>query len=254
MDFFLILNAKKIKQMLIIITAAFFTAGILYMERSSTLSVFSTKDGPRAVFSGEKKGKKVALTFDISWGDEKAIPILDVLKKEGIKNATFFLSAAWAERHPDIVKRIKEDGHEIGSMGYAFKNYTDMDDIKIKRDILKAKEVFETLGIKNVTLLRPPTGNFDEKVLKVSNNLGYSVIHWSLDTKDWTNPGSEEIVSIVKENLKGGDIILLHASDSAKQTANALPEIIQSLRQKGFVNTTVSEMIANADARSEEIK
>jgi len=253
-NFFFILNGKRVKQTLIILVASFFTAGILYMENGVFQPVFSTGDGPRAIYKGESKEKKVALTFDISWGDTKAMPILDLLKKEGIKNATFFLSAAWAERHPDVVKRIVNDGHEIGSMGYQYKNYTDLEETKIKSDILRAHEVFESLGVKKVNILRPPTGNFDEKVLKVADSAGYTVIHWSIDSKDWTNPGAKEIVSNVITPLKGGDIILLHASDSAKQTINALSPIIKGIKQKGYSNATISDILSNAEAKSEEIK
>lgn len=254
MNFFFILNGKKVKQTMIILVASFFTAGILYIENGLLFPVFSTADGPKAIYKGEQADKKVSLTFDISWGDTKALPILDQLKTEGIKNATFFLSASWAERHPDIVKRIIEDGHEIGSMGYQWKNYLELEDTKIKKDLLQAQEVFKTLGVKKVNLVRPPTGNFDKRVLKVANSLGFTVVHWSIDSKDWTNPGVNEIVENVTTKLKGGDIVLLHASDSAKQTNQALPAIIKTLNQKGYTNSSISDIIANADAKSEEIK
>lgn len=253
MNFFFILNGKKVKQALIIIIAALFTAGILYVENFIQQPVFSTKDGPRAIYKVEQN-KKVALTFDISWGDEKAIPILDLLKAQGIKNATFFLSASWAERHPDIVKRIIEDGHEIGSMGYLYKNYVGLEEAKIKKDILQAQEIFKSLGVKELSLLRPPTGNFNKNVIKVADSLGYSVVHWSIDSKDWTNPGVDQIIKNVTSDFDGGDIILLHASDTVKQTEKALPAIIKAIKQKGYTNLTVSELIANANANSKEIK
>jgi peptidoglycan/xylan/chitin deacetylase (PgdA/CDA1 family) len=64
----------------------------------------------------------------------------------------------WAERHPDTVERMIKDGHQIGSMGYAYKNYTNLEDNEIKKDILRAQTAFKKLGVKNVHLLRPPTG------------------------------------------------------------------------------------------------
>ncbi|MCP6379802.1 polysaccharide deacetylase family protein, partial [Klebsiella pneumoniae] len=83
---------------------------------------------------GETDSKDISLTFDISWGDERTEPILNTLKANGIKNATFFLSASWAERHPDTVARIVKDGHQIGSMGYAYKNYANLESSEIKKD------------------------------------------------------------------------------------------------------------------------
>lgn len=254
MNFFFILNGKRVKQIIIIIVAAFFTASIFYIENVIQQPVFSTKNGPRAIYKGDNKEKKVSLTFDISWGDEKAIPILDTLKKEGITNTTFFLSAEWAESHPDIVKRIIDDGHEIGSKGYKYVDYTKLEDQQIRNDILRAKEVFEKLGIKEITLLRTPTGAFNHNVLNIAEKLGLTVVHWSVDSEDWTNPGVEKIIENVLNELNKGDIILLHASDSAIQTNKALPQIIRGIKQKGLSFGTVSDLIANAKVKSNEIK
>ncbi|ART74713.1 polysaccharide deacetylase family sporulation protein PdaB [Sutcliffiella horikoshii] len=251
---FYVINGRKLKQLSIIILAAFFTAGILYIENFSNQPVFSTKDGPRAIYKGEGNNKEVALSFDISWGDEKALPILDLLKQNSVTGVTFFLSASWAERHPDIVKRIVEDGHEIGSMGYAYENYRDLEDLKVKRDILKALDVFEKLEVKKVNLLRPPKGAFDKRVLEIANSLGFTVVHWSIDSHDLINPGKEIIVDNVTKNLSNGDIVLLHASDSAKQTEDALPEIIRYIKDKGYEISSVTELINNTKAKSKEVQ
>jgi peptidoglycan-N-acetylglucosamine deacetylase len=247
---FYVLNSKLLKQISLVVIAAFFTAWLLYMENLVNLPVFSTSNGPKAVFKGEKD---IALTFDIGWGDEKAGPILDELTKENVKSATFFLAGSWAERHPDLVERINKSGYEIGILGYNYLDYTELEDSKIRKDILNAQVAFGKLNIKDIKLLRAPTGHFDGRTLKIAERYGYTVVHWSIDSQDWTNPGVEKIV----ENVKGadkGDIILLHASDSAKQTVNALPQIIGNIKAKGLKMVTVSEMIANGNAQSEEIK
>jgi peptidoglycan-N-acetylglucosamine deacetylase len=250
MNFFYILQAKKLKQILLIGALAFITAWIFYLQNSINSPVFSTANGPKAVYKGEKD---IALTFNIGWGDEKAEPILEQLKKHNVKAATFFLSGSWAERHPHIVERIVKDGYEIGMLGYSYKDYSVIEDKEIVRDISKAQEAFKKLNIKNLELLRAPTGHFDKRLLKIGERFGYTVVHWSVDSKDWTNPGVETIVSNIQK-AKKGDIILLHASDSAKQTVVALPAILQSVKAKNLKLVTVSEMIANTSAKSEEIK
>ncbi|MBB5325746.1 polysaccharide deacetylase family sporulation protein PdaB [Anoxybacillus tepidamans] len=252
MRFFYALNGRSLKKGLIIMFAAFFTAFILYVQKTYQ-PAFSTPNGPKAIYKAKKSKHEIALTFDISWGDENALPILNELKKNGIKNATFFLSASWAEQHPQIVTRIKEDGHEIGSMGYNYTDYTQLEDAKIRRDLMQAEKVFDTLGIKKVTLLRPPGGNFNPKVLKIADSLGYTVIHWSIDSKDWLNPGVNAIINNVVREMEAGDIILLHASDSAKQTVKALPQIIQTMRQNGYRNVNISELIENGETLNKEI-
>jgi peptidoglycan-N-acetylglucosamine deacetylase len=247
---FYVLNSKLLKQISLVVIAAFFTAWLLYMENIVNLPAFSTSNGPKAVFKGEKD---IALTFDIGWGDEKAGPILDELTKENVKSATFFLAGSWAERHPDLVERINKSGYEIGILGFNYLDYTELEDSKIRKDILNAQVAFGKLNIKDIKLLRAPTGHFDQRTLKIAERYGYTVVHWSIDSQDWTNPGVEKIVKNVKGADKG-DIILLHASDSAKQTVKALPQIIGDIRAKGLKMVTVSEMIANGNAQSEEIK
>lgn len=250
MNFFYVLNGKSLKQFILVGVAAFFTAWFLYLENYVNVPAFSGKDGPKAVYKGEKD---LAVSFNIGWGDEKAEPILDVLKSKNVKSATFFLSGSWAERHPHIVDRIVKEGYEIGMLGYNYEDYTELEENKIIKDIARAQEAFRKLGIKDIKLLRAPTGHFDQKTLKVADRYGLTVIHWSIDSKDWTNPG----VEIIQENAAKatkGDIILLHASDSAKQTAAALPSIIDDINKKGLKLVSVSEMIANATSSSKEIK
>lgn len=249
-NFFYVLNGKTIKQLLLILFAAFFTAWFFYLENYIHIPTFSDKDGPKAVYKGEKD---VALTFNIGWGDEKAEPILDVLKDKNIPTATFFLSGAWAERHPTIVEKIVKEGYEIGILGYNYEDYTELEEAEIRKDLSRAQEAFKKLNIKNIKLVRAPTGHFDQKTLKVATHYGLTVVHWSIDSKDWTNPGVETILENVSK-AKKGDIILLHASDSAKQTAAALPAIIDNLNKKGLKLVSVSEMIANAESKTDEIK
>ncbi|WP_226671077.1 polysaccharide deacetylase family sporulation protein PdaB [Metabacillus litoralis] len=249
-----VFHIKKIKQIALIMVAAFFTAGILYVENVLNYPVFSTSDGPKAIYRGDSSNKEIALTFDISWGDIKAEEILDTLKKQQINNATFFLSASWAERHPDVVKRIIEEGHKIGSMGYNFEDYRDLEPNEVRKDLNMAQEAFTKLGLKDITLLRPPSGRFNKEVLKIAQQQGYTIVHYSIDSEDWTNPGVDVIVKNTTASIKGGDIVLLHASDSAKQTVKAIPEIINELKSKGLKNVTVEDIIANAKTKSSEVK
>src|SRR5690606_32856593 len=127
------------------------------------------------------------------------------------------------------------------------------EDAKIKNDVYQAQTAFKKLGVKPVNLLRAPDGNIDKRVIKVADSLGLTMIHWSVDSNDWQNPGVEKITNNVLNQVKGGDIILLHASDSAKQTAAALPTVLQGLKKKGLTIVTVSELIANSDVKTNAI-
>lgn len=253
MKFFYTIKGYRMKHYFIVLVAALFSATLIYVEKEQ-IAVFTTAIGPKAVDSIETDEKKIALTFDISWGDERAIPILDVLKKLSINNATFFLSGAWAERHPEVVERIVEDGHEIGSLGFRYEHYTKLEADEISRDIRLSEQVLYALTDQVPTLIRPPHGSFDDRVLSIAEQQNYTVVHWSVDSHDWKNPGIEQIVTNVVTPLTGGEIVLLHASDSAKQTAEALPFIIERLKKEGYQFVTVTELLANMEIETEEIK
>jgi peptidoglycan-N-acetylglucosamine deacetylase len=251
---FFVIKMNRWKRWAVVIIMAFFAAIYLLTETTGTFSVFSTEKGPRALSeSGNEDLKQVALTFNISWGQEKVHDILSVLDKEDVK-ATFFVSGEWAERHPEIVKKITEANHELGMLGYRYKSYVQQDISEVKSDLKKAQAVFNKLGYSNITLLRPPNGHFNEEVLTTADNMGYSVIYWNINPNDWKNPGTNNIVQTVLDKTSGGDIILLHASDIIKQTEKALTEIIPALHKKELSFVTISELISNSSSESTPIE
>lgn len=245
MNFFVTVSGRRIKQGILIVIISFFTALFYFSQSIVQFPVLSAKDEPKAIYKGEKG---VALTFNIGWGDVQAEPILKILEEKKIRSATFFLSGAWAERHPEVVEKIKEMGFEIGSLGYAYEDYTELEDEQVRRDIDRSLEVFKKLDIQEVELLRSPTGHFDKRTLKIADDMGLTVIHWSLNSQDWKNPGVKAIVKNVSK-VKKGDIILMHASDAATQTAKALPEVLAIIKNKDEM-VTVSYMISNGNVKT----
>lgn len=257
MNIFWVVNGRKLKKLVVLVVAALFTVGVIYMEKE-TISVFSSSTGtqsdePEAIYKVKTDEKKLALTFDISWGHERPGPILDILEQKGVQHATFFLSSPWAEHHPEIVTRIKELGFEIGSHGYKHINYSRLKDDEIREQMLKAHRTIKSLAGVTPRLIRTPNGDFDKRVLRIAGELDYTVIQWDTDSKDWMNPGVDKIVENVVSKVHPGDIILLHASDSCKQTHEALPTIIDQLRSQGYQFATVTELISGAENSVQEL-
>lgn len=255
MRFFWILSGKRVKQSFIIIVALIFAIGIYYTKSENIEAFFpQTTNEPSAIYSVKTDKKQVALTFDISWGEERTNPILDVLKQKKLDKATFFLSSPWVETHPDIVKRIVDMGYEIGSHGHRHDNYSGYNEDQIRTQINKAHEILKKNTGKEPKLIRYPNGDFDKRVLKIADQMGYSSIQWDTDSLDWMNPGKDKIVKRVVDKAHPGDIILMHASDSCRQTHEALPEIIDSLRKKGYEFVTVSELIAGSKTQIKSVE
>ncbi|MCI0183808.1 MAG: polysaccharide deacetylase family sporulation protein PdaB [Acidibacillus sp.] len=205
---------------------------------------------PAAIYKVATSNKVLALTFDISWGDKAPGPILDILQAKHVTKATFFLSGPWVLHHQEIAKRIKAMGFEIGSHGHMHKNYSEHTDTWVREQVQKSEQAIkDVLGVKT-TLIRTPNGDFNKHTIQVLNQMGYTVIQWNTDSLDWMNPGVEQIKQRVLTRCIPGDIILMHASDSCKQTHLALPAIIDGLRAKGYQFATVSELISGANVHS----
>ena len=252
MNFFIVLNGKKLKRLFFVVVAVFFAIAVVYTEKDN-ITVFSA-DEPSAIYSVKTDKKILALTFDISWGDTRTEPILNVLKEKGLNKATFFLSSPWSQSHPDIVKKIVDAGYEIGSHGHKHVNYSTLSDDEIRKQISTAHQILKEVTGKTPTLIRMPNGDFDKRVLRIADELNYTVIQWDTDSLDWMNPGVDKIVERVLKKAHNGDIILMHASDSCKQTHLALPAIIDGLRKQGYEFVTVSELIFQTSLDNNEVR
>ncbi|MFF2094537.1 MULTISPECIES: polysaccharide deacetylase family sporulation protein PdaB [Paenibacillus] len=252
MNFFYVLNGRKIKRYFLLSLALVFSVGIIYAERDN-ITVFSPQQ-PAAIYSVPTEKKVIALTFDISWGEKRTEPILQVLKEKGITQATFFLSSPWSQSHPDIVKKILDAGYEIGSHGHKHDNYSKLNDDEIRTQIKTAHAILSDITGKQPNLLRLPNGDFDKRVLRIAEELNYKVIQWDTDSMDWMSIGTDKIINRVVSRAHNGDIVLMHASDSAKQTAEALPSIIDQLRSKGYDFVSVTELISQTEAQGSAVK
>ncbi|AFM00811.1 putative xylanase/chitin deacetylase [Desulfitobacterium dehalogenans ATCC 51507] len=222
---------------------------VVLAYRENVISVFSNKLKP--VYSAEVTTNEIGLTFDISWGEKTPEPILDILKEKGVK-ATFFLSSPWASKHEDLVKRMVADGHEIASHGNRHVDLNTLSPGEIEREIMTAHEVLQHITGQKISLLRPPNGAYDNKLISVSQRLGYQVIQWSVDSLDWKRPGPEAVIRNVLNGLpnghgaRPGDIILFHASDSAPDTIKALPVVIDQLIAKNYQLVPVGQLLKSA--------
>ncbi|WP_085993618.1 polysaccharide deacetylase family sporulation protein PdaB [Oceanobacillus senegalensis] len=245
MKHFYVWKFRRFKRWLLIAILAFASALFLWISDNGAFS----KDKPVAITKGSSDEPNIGLTFNISWGDERIHDILEQLEKNQTQ-ATFFVSGEWAERHPTILEKISEGNHELGMLGYRYKSYIDQEIEQVRSDLISAKEVFEKLGYEDMELLRPPNGHFDEEILKLAEEMNFQVVHWNINPNDWKNPGTQVIVDKVMKETKNGDIILLHASDSVKQTSEALETILPGLKNKGFQFVPISEIITQAHAKS----
>ncbi|ACV59678.1 polysaccharide deacetylase family sporulation protein PdaB [Alicyclobacillus acidocaldarius] len=242
---------KRLRAGVAALTAACVCAvSCMSLQAGSVRAADTKAQAPKAVYKVDTKEKVVALTFDISWGHRTPEPVLETLKKCGVTKATFFLSGPWTMHHPEIAKKIKAMGYEIGSHGYLHKDYSNYPDSWIREQAMLAdKAIQQVTGVKP-KLFRTPNGDLNLRVIRCLTSMGYTVVQWNTDSLDWKNPGVDAIVNRVTKRVVPGDIVLMHASDSSKQIVEALPRIVENLRQQGYRFVTVSELLAGANVQS----
>ena len=202
----------------------------------------SILDRNNAIYVGDKNEKVIYLTFDCGYENGYTNMILDVLKEENV-NATFFLTGHYIKSAPNIVLRMKNDGHIIANHSNKHKDITKIKSEEIKKEIIDLETMCYNLTGSHLTkFYRPPAGNFDDKSLSVVNELGYKTMFWSLAYPDWNHNNSVEYtVKEVMQNIHNGAIILMHAV--SKSNAMALKTIINELKSEGYTISSTLNLL-----------
>ena len=230
---------KLSKKIFIIVTLIIVSviSSLVFKER--TIGVFSnTRNLP--IYSVDIKEKKIALTFDVSWGKDNTDEILDILDKYNVK-ASFFLVGGWIDMYPELVKKIYDKGHELG-------NHTDKhpDLTRISRDKIISEISINDAKIMNLTgfepkIFRCPSGSYNSSVIKTIEATGHYAIQWDVDSIDWREEGGEVELNRVLKKAKPGSIILFH--NNAKNTPGNLPKIIEYFKKSGYQFVKVGDLI-----------
>lgn len=201
----------------------------------------ATERSAQPVYYISTTQKAMALTFDVSWGETMLPKVLSILQRER-QPATFFLSGPWSKTHPELVQAILADGNELASHGQQHVNLSNYGNASIADNIGAADSILRVYAAGPLHFFRPPNGDFDGRVVDVAHGLGYETIIWSIDSRDWMNPGVGTIVSRVTREAFPGAILLFHASDTCKQTDLALPAVIEQLRAAGYHLVTLGQL------------
>ncbi|MFW6281945.1 MAG: polysaccharide deacetylase family protein [bacterium] len=192
------------------------------------------------IYSVNRNDKLVAITLDGTWGAENTDQILKILREEDVK-ISFFFAGYWLEKYPDVVKKIAIEGHEIENHTYTHPHCNSLSKDKLVEELESTSDLIEKMIGKRPRYFRPPFGEYNNNVIQTSNELGYQVIQWTIDSHDWMEPGVDYIVDRVMNNVKSGDIILMH--NNAPDTPEALKKIIPELKNRGFNIVPLSKMV-----------
>jgi peptidoglycan-N-acetylmuramic acid deacetylase len=190
---------------------------------------------------GNKDSNYVYLTFDCGYEAGYTEKILDILKENNVK-AVFFITAHYLNTAEDIVKRMIEEGHIVGNHTVNHKCLPNLSDEEIKNEVMQLHNaVFEKFGYE-MKYFRPPKGEFSERVINITNELGYTTVMWSSAYDDWdTEKQDREEYGTKKilDNMHNGCVLLLHAT--SKDNANILDNVIKNIKNSGYEFKSIDE-------------
>ncbi|HHV73153.1 polysaccharide deacetylase family protein [Thermoanaerobacterium sp. R66] len=232
------------KSVIINLLAVFVLAfiSILYTNYGvpSVISTLFNINRQLPIYSVDIPDKRVAISFDASWGSDKTERLLQILKDKNVK-ATFFLTGLWIDKYPELVKKIYEEGHDVENHSNTHPHMTQLSDSEMANEIKACEEKLVKITGQKPYLFRPPYGDYNDRVIETAKSLGYYTIQWDVDSLDWRGLDTEAIINRVLPNVKKGSIILFH--NNGQFTPEAIPYIIDKLKENGYQIVPISQLI-----------
>lgn len=219
-------------------TAAAFICGAALVSGAVPAPV-NTQAAAEPLRTGDRDSGKIAIQCNVAWGEEYLPEMLAVLEEKGV-TITFNILGQWAEVRPESLQLIASAGHELGNHGYHHKNYSELSAEEVKEEITTSADLIEELTGVRPAIFAPPSGDYDEECVRAAQELGNTVVLWSVDTIDWRRDGAQAILDRVFRDPQAGDMILMHP---VKETAEVLGEIIDGLRERGLEPCRVSDVV-----------
>ena len=182
------------------------------------------------------KRPKVAITFDDGPSTVYTKILLDGLKERGVK-ATFFLTGQEIQYSKEVVKRMAKEGHIIGNHTYTHADLKKTNYKKAIKEIEDTNNAIKEITGKKPKYIRPPYGDWDERIFKETD---MSIVLWSVDPEDWKDQNASIVARRVIKNTTDGDVILLH--DIFKTSVNAAFIIIDKLQSQGYEFVTIDKL------------
>ena len=203
-------------------------------------SVYWSGERSLPVYSVEREDNKIAITFDCAWGDEYTGQLLAALEAANVR-ATFFTVQFWAEKYPEHLKEIAAAGHEIGTHSATHSYMSRLSEAEIRAELTSSAAAITAATGEEVTLFRPPYGDYDDLLVDTAADMGMLTIQWDVDSLDWKDLSAQEIAQRIVSQAKSGSIILCH--NNGLHTAEALPIVLDALHAKGFEFVPVGELV-----------
>lgn len=190
---------------------------------------------------GNKEKKYLYLTFDEGYEAGYTPQILETLKQNNVK-ATFFITAHYINTEPDLVKQMIDQGHIVGNHTVNHKSMPELSKEQIQTEVMDLHEVMKEKYQYEMKYIRPPKGEYSERTLQETKELGYKTVMWSFAYQDWDEKKQPDLAAAKKkilDNLHPGEIMLLHGN--SKTNTDLLGEMIQEAKKMGYEFKSLDE-------------
>lgn len=217
-----------------------------FSHKSLSLSQIRQKYATHFKVSGSAAEKKIALTFDDGPDDKYTAQVLDTLKKYHVK-ATFFVLGSRAEQHPGLIARMAREGHIVGNHTYSHANLPKLAVPNFERQVEATQTVLKSLLGYEPKLFRPPYGAVNEEQARWAADHQFMIVNWNVDSLDWKGLSADKVEHNIVSATRAGSIILQHCGggpgEDLSGTVQALPGVIQKLKNQGYQFVTVPELL-----------
>jgi polysaccharide deacetylase family sporulation protein PdaB len=217
---------------------------IFWTVNSPVLVGASASQRQLPVYCVQRQDKVAAISFDAAWGNEDTQTLIDILNEYKI-HATFFVVGSWAEKYPESVKALSDNGNEVMNHSSSHAHFSQLSTEQIKADITSCNEKIAAVTGTAPTLFRCPYGEYDDHVIAAVREMGMEPIQWDVDSLDWKGISADEITQRVLQRVKPGSIVLFH--NAAKHTPEALPGILEALIADGYTIVPISQILLEGE-------
>ena len=203
-------------------------------------------------FTGLKRGtRQLALTFDDGPNDPHTLRLLEVLARHNVK-ATFFLIGGYVKQRPDIALELVRAGHVVGNHTFSHPNLIFASAEQTTKELRDCENALTDAVGEHSRLFRPPFGGRRPGTFKIARALGLEPVMWNVTGWDWKGKPSEYVEKKVRQQIRGGDVILLHDGSHAasgadrSQTVVATDRLIARYKSEGYEFVTVPQMMGKS--------
>lgn len=197
-------------------------------------SKYSDKGG---LFVGGAEHKRLWLTFDEGYENGYTEKILDVLKEKNV-HAVFFVTYDYAKDNPSLIKRMINEGHTVGNHTMSHPSLPECSAEEMRRELSELHDYVKQQFGYDMYVMRPPKGEFSERVLQCAKELGYTTVLWSFAYYDWDvgkQPDPAQAFEKITSKVHPGAVYLLHAV--SETNTEILGSVIDNWRENGYIIT-----------------